>query len=144
MCSNHSRALLLVSALVLCGCAAPREPKAPISYRQRTNPPSRPADAQSVVYHREVPRPQAKATPREQPSGVILGRLADEGKDLRREPVPAVPSVTPQSVRPEPNRQSPPVEPKRNDLSPDDAKLKALYDSGFLTREEFLRAGSVK
>lgn len=198
MCSNHSRALLLVSALVLCGCAAQRAPKAPISYRQRTDPPpaavegrrapapaakpqhkparrpararhesarpeaARQAGAQSVVYRREDSRPQAKVVPRKQPSGAGPGKFADEGRKPRQDPAPVVSPGSPQAVRQEPQRKanpvepqrkanpvepqrkSPPVEPPRKGSSAGNAKLKALYDSGFLTREEFLRAGGGK
>lgn len=187
MCSSHSIALLLVSALVLCGCEVQRTPPAttvPISYRQRTDPPPRavvvegglspdakpqpkpvrpvtsrpagarreaarsgaamPAGAQSVVYRREDARPQEKVAPREQPSGVGHGKPADEGKRQRQEPAPVASSGNPQGVRSEPSRKAAPAEPKRKDPTSDDAKLKALYDSGFLTREELIRAGNGK
>ena len=157
MSSNRSIVVLLAAALSLCGCGTRRVSKEPISYRQRALSSSRANTAKvdvpggkSVVYRREGAKPQPKplrpqpkpsnpkATARRQPSATGIAQTAPKSGLERKSPVPNAPAAVPNapSSRPKDGRAAP----KAGDPASDDAKLKALYDSGFLSREEYLRA----
>lgn len=155
MFSNLSIVLLLVLMLVSCGCETHRESRSPVSYRPRTSPapnvaPSNPAPARravvnaapesraggsrSVVYRSERARNQSVAVTQQQSPTVSLSQIAAEGEG--RPHAPAQGGAAAASARPA-NRG-------REDVGADAAKLKALYDAGFMTREEYLNAKSVK
>ena len=91
----------------------------------------RPAVAQSVVYRREDAKPKPSVAPRRPTTDVGLGQLVAERESEHSSSLAAMPPTDTQGGRP-------PVHGK--DPGADKAKLKALYDSGFLTREEYLRA----
>ena len=90
----------------------------------------RPAVAQSVVYRREDAKPKPSVAPHRPTTDVSLGRLVAERESEHSSSLAAMP--------PDAQGGRPPAHGK--DPGADKAKLKALYDSGFLTREEYLRA----
>lgn len=100
----------------------------------RPDPP-RPAAAQSVVYRREDAKPKPSVPPRSPTEDVGLGQLVAERKNESRPSSATMPPANAQGGRPSS---------RGKDASADKAKLKALYDSGFLTREEYLRAQNGK
>jgi len=94
--------------------------------------PARPVVAQSVVYRRADAKPKLSATSHHQTMDVGLGQLAAERKEEQRH--------SPSAIMPPANAQVDRQLPQGKNAGADKAKLKALYDSGFLTREEYLRA----